>query len=531
MNREGVRVYINGDIRTMAGPEPVAPTAMACANGRFVATGSDAEILALASDGVEVVDLGGAVVVPGFIETHLHPMMWGLMLDGVDATPAACPTIDGLIEALAARAGRTPEGQLIDAWGFDDSLVADDRGLTVADLDRASTRHPVLVRHASAHAVYVNSAALAAAGITGQTPDPAGGVLIRAADGSPTGELREMPAMLLFPDSVPRMDLERGRQAMLRAQEAMARVGVTSFHDMFVTAEMYAAYRRLDADGDLRLRARLYLAHGVHDQLVEPADPTDHLVVGGVKLISDGSIQLHTAALTDPYQDLGGCHCGSMAIPPGRLDTLVAENHAAGRPVAIHTNGDQAIDFALDAIGRAQAAHPDQVLPHRLEHVQTLREDQIGRMSELGVAASIFVNHVYYWGDRHRDRFLGPARSERISPVASVAAADLPYGLHCDCPVTPVNPLFTMNTAVHRLTRNGELLGAEQRVTSYDALAGYTTAAARVTGEHSGKGTIAVGRLADFVVLDGDPLRAEPVELSGLRVMRTVVGGDTVFAA
>ncbi|MEU8628670.1 amidohydrolase [Streptomyces sp. NPDC048669] len=531
MNREGVRVYINGDIRTMAGPTAVTPTAVVCANGRFVAVGPDAEMLALATEGAEVVDLGGAVVVPGFIETHLHPMMWGLMLAGVDATPAACPTIDEVISALAARAERTPEGQLIDAWGFDDSLVADDRGLTAADLDKASTRHPVLVRHASAHGVYVNSAALESAGIDQRTPDPAGGVIVRDTDGSPTGELREMPAMLLFPDSVPSMDLDRGRQAALRAQEAMARVGVTSFHDMFVTAEMYDAYRRLDADGDLRLRARLYLCHGVHDQLGELAAPTEHLTVGGVKLISDGSIQLHTAALTDPYHDLGGCHCGGMAIPPGSLDALVAENHAAGRAVAIHTNGDQAIDFALDAIGRAQAAHPGQVLPHRLEHVQTLREDQIGRMGELGVAASIFVNHVYYWGDRHRDRFLGPARGERISPVASVAAAGLPYALHCDCPVTPVNPLFTMNTAVHRVTRNGDVLGADQRVTPYDALAGYTTAAARVTGEHSGKGEIAAGHLADFVVLDGDPLGEGPADLSGLRVIRTVVGGETVFEA
>ena len=191
--------------------------------------------------------------------------------------------------------------------------------------------------------------------------------------------------MSLVHGLVPDMNPDASKIAMLRAQEVMASVGVTSFHDMYVTAEMYEAYRQLDADGDLRLRARLYLGHGVHDQLGELADPTVRVRVGGVKLISDGSIQLHTAALTAPYHDLGGCHCGGMAIPAGALGALVEEHHAVGRQVAIHTNGDQAIDFALDAIAAARTAHPDIEVSHRLEHVQTLREDQIARMVELGV--------------------------------------------------------------------------------------------------------------------------------------------------
>ncbi|MFB9781922.1 amidohydrolase [Rhodococcus baikonurensis] len=524
-------IYINGDFRPMDGAVGENPTAVAVKDGRFVALGTDAEISALTDSGTSVVDLAGAVVVPGFIETHLHPMMWGLMLSGVDATTSACPTVEKLIRALAARAAITPVGEPIEAWGFDDSLVAEDRGLTAADLDKASTEHPILVRHLSAHGIYVNSVALEKAGIDSATVDPEGGVIVRDSDGVPTGELCEVPAMSLVHGLVPEMNPDASKIAMLRAQEVMASVGVTSFHDMYVTAEMYEAYRQLDADGDLRLRARLYLGHGVHDQLGELADPTTRVQVGGVKLISDGSIQLHTAALTEPYHDLDGCHCGGMAIPAGALGALVEEHHAAGRQVAIHTNGDQAIDFALDAIAAARAAHPGVEVSHRLEHVQTLREDQIARMVELGVVASIFVNHVYYWGDRHRDRFLGPRRGERISPVASVVAAGLAYALHCDCPVTPVNPLFTMNTAVHRVTREGHVLGADQRVSTSDALAGYTSAAARLAGESSDKGRIAVGLLADFVVLDGDPLHSAAGELNELSVLRTVVGGETIFEA
>ncbi|MCJ0902100.1 amidohydrolase [Rhodococcus sp. ARC_M6] len=531
------RVFVNGSIQTMSEERTTTlPTAMACAAGKFTAVGSDTEVLALAGPATEVVDLGGAAVVPGFIETHLHPLMWGLMLAGVDATTNACPTTESVVEALAARAAQTPEGTLVEAWGFDDSLVAEDRGLTVNDLDRASTLHPIMVRHTSNHGIYLNSVALAEAGINEDTPEPDGGIIVRFPDGTPTGELREIPAMAMFSGLMPAADLDAARRAMLRAQDEMARVGVTSFHDLLVPANLYAAYRQMDQDGDLRLRARLYLRSDAPDQLGEIPCATDYLEVGGVKIVSDGSIQLHTAALTEPYHDLGGCHCGEMAIPTGNLAQLVAENHAAGRSVAIHTNGDRAIDLSLDAIDKAQAAYPEQDVAHRLEHVQTLRDDQIRRMTELGVFASIFVNHVYYWGDRHRDRYLGPGRGERISPVASVAAAGLPYALHCDCPVTPVDPLFTMNTAVHRITRDGHVLGPQERASTRQALAGYTSEAARVTREDNVKGRIEPGLWADFVVLDADPLADEthsegPADLSTLGVRRTVVGGETVYQA
>jgi len=530
MNPE--RLYVNANIRTMAATPDVAPSALLCRDGRFAAVGTAAGLRELAGPVVETVDLAGATVVPGFIETHLHPLMWGLNLGQVDATTERCPTIEAIVEAIRDRAASTPAGETIQAWGFDDSLVAEDRPLTTADLDRATKRHPVQVRHLSEHAVYVNSAVLSRFGIDADTPDPVGGVIVRDPDGIPTGELREGPAINLVYDHQQTFPQDASRQALLRAQQRMAQVGVTSFHDMFVASSMLDAYAAARDAGELALRARFYLGIDVLDRLVDDA-PTedDWFRIGGVKLISDGSIQLHTAALSTPYHDLGGCSCGGMAIPTDNLVAMVARVHAAGRQVAIHTNGDQAIDHALDAIATAQAGRPDAQLHHRLEHVQTIREDQIARMAELEVAASIFVNHVYYWGDRHRDRFLGPDRAGRISPVASILAAGLRYALHCDCPVTPVNPLFTIATAVNRRTRGGEVLGPDQRVSSAQALAGYTRAAARVTSEQADKGSIEAGKLADFVVLDGDPFTCAPDEIAELGVQATVVGGREVYRA
>lgn len=529
------RIYLNGTIHTMAETpedatrEPATPSAIACKDGRFLAVGTTEDVRALAGPETAIIDLAGATVVPGFIETHLHPLMWGLLLADVDATSDACPTIEAVIEAIRARAAETPPGQPIRAWGFDDSLVAENRALTAADLDQATTTHPVRVMHLSVHAQYVSSLVLDQHGITAATPNPPGGTIVRDASGAPTGELQEPAAMGLVLDASQTMPPEASREALRRAQERMAEVGVTSFHDMYVTADMLDAYRTAHASGELRLRARLYVGHDVLEAASTQSTVDGFLRIGGVKLISDGSIQLHTAALSAPYHDLGGCSCGAMSIPADSLDGLVARVHAAGLQVAIHTNGDQAIDHALDAIEKAHTTSSGSGIRHRLEHVQTVREDQIARMATLDVSASIFVNHVYYWGDRHRDRFLGPERAARISPVASVLAGGVRYALHCDCPVTPVNPLFTMATAVNRRTRLGAVLGPEQKVGLRDALAGYTSSAAALAAEEADKGTIEVGKLADFVILGADPFAGDPERLAELVIQATVVGGVEVY--
>lgn len=532
------RVYLHGRVRTMDDSRCV--TAFAVRDGRFVAVGSDAEIESLAGPDTESVDLNGRAVLPGFIETHVHPHMSGSSSIDVDAGVDACPDIESLVRALAARSSTSAPDVPVHASGFDDSLVAEDRGLTRADLDRAATDRPIIVRHLSGHGVYVNSFVLRDRGVGRSTPDPEGGVIVRDAAGDPTGEFREIPAMRLVLDpseSVP--VAEELDDSLRRALARMASVGVTSFHDMFVSPVMVDSYRRLRASGELSLRGRLYAGFGTLDGFTvgntSLPDADDCLSFGGVKLISDGSIQLHTGALTEPYHDLGGCHCGDMAIPPADLDEMVTQCHAAGRQVAIHTNGDRAIDLALDAIEKAVASSGGQALPdglqHRLEHVQTLREDQIRRMRELGVAASVFVNHVYYWGDRHRDRFLGPARGARISPLASIVAAELPFALHCDNPVTPVDPLFTIHTAVNRVTRGGEVLGPEQRIDAATAVAGYTCTAARLGAEAGVKGAIAPGLFADFVVLDDDPVTCDPAAIKDIEVLATVVGDRVVHSA
>jgi predicted amidohydrolase YtcJ len=538
------RLYINGTVRTMADDirRDQVPTAFAVTEGVFAAVGSDADVREYLGPDTEIIDLGGRTVLPGFIETHLHPHMLGTDMAVVDAGVKTSPNIGILLTALQERARSTDAGTAVIAAGFDDSLVAEDRGLTTADLDQVSVERPVIVRHLSGHGVYVNSFVLQERSIDKDTPDPVGGVIVRDDNSNPTGEFREIPAMNLVvrPDQTMPSDVLLD-DALRRALRAMAAVGVTSFHDMFVAPVMVNSYRRLLASNELTARARLYVGFGAatsseaSEKFADLFDAPDGdmLTVGGVKIIADGSIQLHTGALTEPYSDLGDCTCGGMAIPEANLNEMVAHHHSRRRQVAIHANGDLAIDRALDAIEDAAASGPEscRTLVHRLEHVQTLREDQIQRIARLGVAVSVFVNHVYYWGDRHHDRYLGHERGSRISPVASINRASVPFALHCDSPVTPVDPLFTIDTAVNRVTRSGRVLGPAERVEPWVALSGYTSSAARLSDETAAKGRIAPGLLADFVILDADPLTIDPTAIKSISVLATVVGGQVVHSS
>jgi hypothetical protein len=259
---------------------------------------------------------------------------------------------------------------------------------------------------------------------------------------------------------------------------------------------------------------------------------TNRVRVGAIKLGQDGSLQGYTGYLTEPYhlQPAGKeAYRGYALRTRGELVTMVKKFHSGGWQVAIHGNGDAAIDDILHAFAEAQRASPRADARHRIEHCQTPREDQLDRMAELGIAPSFFVGHVYYWGDRHRDIFLGPERAARISPLHSAARRGLRFTVHNDTPVTPVDPLLLVWTAVNRVTREGKVLGAEQRIAVLDALRSVTSDAAWQNFEERTKGSIEPGKLADFVILAVNPLTADPMTLRDIAVVETIVAGRSVY--
>ncbi|MEW6266002.1 MAG: amidohydrolase [Thermodesulfobacteriota bacterium] len=531
------KLFLNADLVTLDLHRPEADACLVHGD-RFRAVGSEAELRRLTASGAEVVDLGGKTVLPGFIETHNHLSIYALSLGLLDCSPYANAGLADLKARIKAAAGKTGAGQWIVGWGYDDTLVAEARHLHRRDLDEAAPDHPVFIFHISWHLAYGNSLALKISGISRDTPQPAGGEIHRDERGEPTGLLLEPGAMFLAAGHLPKADAAVYRSLLPEAVARFNREGVTSVHDGGVGAlhgrEVVQAYRSLEIEGRLNLRVYLTMLHDFHDRFLElglgRGFGSDYLKIGAVKLLQDGSIQGLTAALTEDYHNRPGFR-GWTIRSQQDLDDLALKYHGQGLQIAIHANGDAAIESAITALERAQDRHPQPPLRHMIIHCQMASDNHLRRMKILGLIPSYFANHVYYWGDRHLDLFLGPRRAARLNPLAGSVRADLPFTLHADTPVTPVSPLASIHNAVNRLTRNGTRLGPEERISPLEAIKAYTVNAAYCSFEEASKGSLSPGKLADFVVLDKNPLKVNPAEIKDIKIEMTVVGGRTVFSS
>lgn len=517
-------------------------SAIAVRDGRVLAVGSDRDMMILAGPQTRRHDLGGRSVIPGFVETHTHPYFFGLTLDAtVDAGTPPNESMDDLVERVAQAARTTPPGEWIVGYRYDDTLLREGRHPTRRDLDPVSGDHPVLLVHISGHFVTANSLALRRAGIGRSTADPAGGTIGRDGSGNPSGVLAETAAFPIYA-LLPKRSEREMAEILRLAGNAYLAAGVTTVHDTGIGllngADELGAYRTAMGPGWLGPRVRGYLLDQVLAQL-GPGVPgpraadglgldPDRFEVAGVKIISDGSIQGLTGCLSEPYTCSPQEH-GMMLLTPDELGTRVADLHDAGWQVAVHGNGDSAIQAILDAYRALGMGPGEEDRRHRIEHCQTVREDQLDHMAAHDVHASFFVKHVYYWGDRHRDRFLGPDRARRINPLASAQARGLRFGLHADTPVTPVPPLEGIWCAVTRRTRDGNELGPEQRVDVDTALRAYTSEAAHLGFDEDRKGSLEPGKFADIAVLSDDPTTVAPEHLRDLTVDATVVGGELAW--
>ncbi len=511
--------------------------ALAARDGRITAIGDDRTIAGLIGPRTTVVDLEGRAVVPGFVESHNHPTFFGMALAApVDAGSPPNDAITDIVERVRSAVLDFGPGEWIRGFRYDDTLLADNRHPTRRDLDAVSPDNPVILTHVTGHFCVVNSAALRAIGITAQTPDPPGGAIARDDRGQPSGLLIETAAFLAN-SALPAQGPEEMADALVKADEEYLAHGVTSVHDTGIgliggRGEL-DAYRLVTRAQKLRTRIHGYLFHtllpGLDEGEPQPPDPTvstELFSMTGVKIVADGSIQGRTGCLAEGYTCDPTDH-GMMLIEPDDLAHRIAALDSAGWQVAVHGNGDAAIEAIID--GYATLGAPNGTgRRHRIEHCQTVREDQLDRMAEHDILASFFIKHVYYWGDRHRDVFLGPDRARRISPLASARSRGMHFGLHSDTPVTPVPPLEGIWCAVARRTSGGDVLGAEQAIDVEAALRGYTIDAAYLGGEENVKGSLEVGKLADLAVLSEDPTAVDPDRIASLSVDGTVVGGRLV---
>ena len=529
------QIFLNGTIVTM---DPKAPeaTAFGIMGDRFWAVGSDNEVRKWAEDRTKVVDLRGKTVIPGFIESHNHLSSYAMTLLQADCRTPPNRGIEEVKTRIKEMADATEPGHWVRGWGYDDTLIAEKRHLTWADLDEVAPQNPVFISHVSGHLAYVNSMALEMAGVGPETPQPAGGEIHKDDKGMPTGLFLEASAQTLISQHIPPYSLAQLNDVFQKAITHYHQAGITSIHDAAIGirdgAGVLRAYRELEAGGNLRLRVYMTIIEELYRDILELGLGTgfgsEYLKIGCVKLFQDGSIQGLTGALKEPYHNKPGFR-GDLILPQETLDELVEQYHGAGMQIAIHANGDRAIESVLQAIEKAQERHPRGDHRHMIIHCQLASQDHRQRMRRLGVVPSYFVNHVYYWGDRHVSLFLGPERAKRIDPLGSSMEEGLIFTLHSDLPVTPVDPLFSIHCAVNRITREGRVLGAEERIPPLKALKAYTTHAAYCSFEEDLKGSIEAGKLADFMVLSDNPLTVSPEGIKDIQVEATVVGGHGVF--
>ncbi len=514
-------------------------TAVAIRAERFLAVGNDDEILALARNGTKKIDLDGRLLLPGFSDSHIHfydHAMGFKRLQLADST-----SLDDLRRRLKAEASETPPGEWIQGRGWNETRWSEQVIPTRHDLDQAAPDHPVILWRSDMHLAIVNSLALKAAGIGSETRDPPQGRIDRDPSGEPTGGLRER-AINLVRDLIPLPPEQEVIQAMQEAFSSLHRFGLTAIHDCRdlggrEAALVFNAFAQLQQDGQLPLRTWMHLSGERLDEAVSLGLRTgfgdSHLRIGHVKYFSDGSQGAHTAWMLEPYEDTGDY--GMPLTPMDEIEDAFHRAHQAGLALAVHAIGDRATRELISVFERVMSASQLEGIaapstPHRIEHVQNIRPEDLARMSALHVVASVQPIHL---ADDITliDQTAGP-RGRFAYPFRDILDAGLVMAFGSDAPVADHNPFLGIHAALTRQRLDGTPQGGwypQQRLTLSQALHCYTKAPHVACGRQSELGSISPGYLADAVVLDSDLLSIEPEAIPDTKVHMTIFDGRVVY--
>lgn len=532
-------IFAGEHIITMDGSNAAA---VAVRGDRIVASGSRADVFQLNGAGTRVIELGEQALLPGFIDAHGHfsgVSRYADLLDLSSPPVGGITSVEDIVQALRLRIEQQqiPAGELVFGFGYDDSLLAEGRHPNRDDLDRASTNHPIVVRHVSGHLLAANSMALEAAGISGTTQNPDGGIIRRRAGTNEPDGVMEETAMGAFPGSGANMGPEKLSQLRRKAIDIYAGYGITTIQDANISSA-YADLLREEAIAEPYAVdiVAFIMANPLSDEELQAVSHdqtyTGGFRVGGVKFTLDGSPQGRTAWMSQPYtQGPPGQSADYVAYPsysPEAYKARMPDLLARGVPVLAHANGDAAIQLMIDGIAEAVAGEdlPD----HRSVaiHAQLARPDQLLRFKELGIVPSYYSVHPYFWGDWHRLSF-GEERASFISPVKATVELGIPYTVHNDSPVVPPDIMRLISITVNRQTRSGYVLGPDQRASVVEAIYAVTQGAAYQYFEEDEKGSITVGKRADFVILEQNPLLVDPQELGDIAIVETFSRGASVF--
>lgn len=541
-------VYFGGDILTMESDSTTYAEAVVVQEGKILFVGTKAEAMEQAGEGHTMVDLKGQTMLPGFIDAHGHVFASGIQALAANLLPppdGAGATIPDLIRLSKEWEGSNQKiidkiGWII-GFGYDDAQLQEQRHPVANELDLISKDLPVMLIHQSGHLASLNTKGLELAGIDEKTTDPPGGIIRRIkGTNKPEGTLEESAMFGPLFKVFGKID-STGNVNIIRAGiDSYTKFGFTTAQEGRASGAICETLKNMAAANELPID--IYAYPDIQNELAymakngTQATYTNHFRIAGVKLSSDGAIQGKTAYLSQPYKvpPVGAKkdYRGYPAFPEeSAYNALIDSAFKNNWQIITHCNGDASGDMYIKAVRLAANKYGNDDRRSVMIHAQTVREDQLDSMKVLGIIPSFFAMHTFYWGDWHRDETLGKERAYRISPGVSTLKRGMIFTQHHDAPVAFPDALRVLHATVNRVSRSGDIIGPDQRVPVYIALKSITDWAAYQAFEENLKGTIKTGKLADFVILDRNPLKIDPMDISGLKVMATIKEGKTIYEA
>lgn len=536
-------IYFGGEIITLSESAPSAE-ALAVKDGKIQAIGSKISLEKMVKGPhTRLIDLKGKTLLPGFMDAHSHYFSALSVANQVMVyAPPAGPgkDVDSIISTIEKfrRQNKIKKGELIQAYGYDDTLMPNGRLLNRGDLDRAFPENPVLVGHVSMHGAVLNSLALKRWNIDASTKTPPGGVIVRKpGTEEPWGLIMEMAYFPIFA-SLPKPSAEQEVEWTKAAQKIYAAAGITTAHEGATHPDEVEVMQRAAAKGANLIDVIAFPFITEVDAVLK-SNPREtwgiyqnRLKLGGIKITIDGSPQGKTAYFSSPYLTDGPSGeknwRGELSFPEATIQSMVKKVYDLGLPLNLHANGDAAIDTFLKAHELAAANDLSKDRHVTVIHSQFVRPDQLDLYVKYKITPSFYTLHTYYFADAHMKN-RGRDQASYISPMTDALRRNLRPTNHTDYVVVPLDQMFMMWSAVNRIARSGDIVGPGQRVAPLDALKAMTIHVAYQYGEESMKGSLETGKLADMVILSKNPLKVDPMKIKDIKVLATIKEGRTIF--
>lgn len=538
------KLYYNGNILTMQSDNPEYAEALVVQDGKIIFVGKLKDANKQFKNYTKI-DLKGKTLLPGFIDPHSHFGMVSNTMGQVDLNPPPVgnvSTITSIVDALKKYKAehRIKDGEWIFGWGYDESQLAEKRHPNKNEIDAALPNNPVYLQHTSGHMGVANSMALEQMNVSKTSKNPDGGIIVRFPDSTEPNGLMQETAMYPFVGNMLQVLNSKQAEYFDQTQTYYAENGITTAQDGMTDRNSIKFFQLQGDNGKLKidliaLAGFSDLQENLNDTALHFKIYKNKFKVQGTKIIADGSPQGKTAYFSKPFlTPVPSCNHDCRGLPSlsqEAMNNLFKMAYAKDNQLFIHCNGDASIDMVIAAHEYACKELSEPLNKNRRTigiHSQFVRLDQLETFKKYNIEPSFFTNHAYFWGDAHLEN-LGTERANFLSPIATADKLGLKYTNHSDATVTPINPLFTIWSAVNRVSRTGKVIGEKEKATPYQALKAITINAAYEFFEEKTKGTLAVGKIADFVILDKNPLTVEPMDIKNIKVLETIKDGKSIF--